>query len=84
MSKAWSVQEAKAQLSEVLRRARQGRPQRVGAREPCVVVSQEAWEAAQSGSLGAWLVQSAPRGPALRLPSRRSSRPVPFGEDEGA
>ncbi len=78
MSQPWSVQDAKAQLSEVLRRARQGEPQRIGTRDACVVVSEAAWRAAQGAALGAWLVESAPRGPALEEPSRQSSREEPF------
>jgi antitoxin (DNA-binding transcriptional repressor) of toxin-antitoxin stability system len=35
----WSVSEAKAKLSEILRRARAGAPQMIGGDEPCFVVS---------------------------------------------
>ena len=47
----WTVQDAKAQLSELLRRARAGEPQRIGMTdEACVVVSAKAWEALDSGN----------------------------------
>lgn len=76
---SWTVQNAKAQLSEVLRRARAGEPQRIGMTdEACVVVSAKAWEALHPSALGAWLVDNAPAGEELELPSRRSHRADPF------
>ena len=78
MTKNWSVQDAKAQLSEVLRRARRGEPQRIGLSDGCVVVSESSWAATGGTKLGSWLVQSAPRGQAIELPSRRSRRGDPF------
>ena len=78
MTKHWTVQDAKAQLSEVLRRARRGEPQHIGLKDGCVVVSEHMWVAAQDSGLGRWLVESAPRGEALELPSRRSHRGDPF------
>jgi prevent-host-death family protein len=62
------VQEAKAKLSEVLRRAREEGPQLIGTQHPCVVVPLESWEE-KSGArepLGRWLVRTAPRGAARR------------------
>lgn len=71
----WTVEDAKAQLSELLRRARAGAPQRIGTtEEACVVISAKAWETLQSSALGAWLVDSAPAGEAIELPARRSRR----------
>ena len=72
--KTWTVQEAKAQLSELLRRARAGEPQRIGVRGACVVVSEAAWQRRDGTGLGAWLVDAAPSGPDLPLPSRTSRR----------
>ena len=84
MSEPWSVSDAKSHLSEVLRRAREGAPQRIGIRDACIVISEANWRELQGKELGAWLVRSAPRGETLELPSRESSRPVPFDdEDEG-
>lgn len=75
----WTVQAAKAQISELMRRARAGEPQRIGTSEPCILVSEAQWLAcAQHDSIGAWLVQSAPAGDALELPSRQSLRPDPL------
>jgi prevent-host-death family protein len=78
MAKTWTVQDAKAQLSEVLRRARAGEPQRIGETDACVVVSEKDWAALQTSDLGAWLVESAPRGAAITLPPRGSRRGDPF------
>ena len=70
--------EAKAHLSELLRRARAGEPQRIGVVEACVVVSAKTWETLHQTGLGAWLVDSAPRGEDLELPTRKSHRGDPF------
>lgn len=78
MQSRWSVQNAKAKLSEVLARARKGEPQRIGLEESCVVVSEEAWAARAGVSLGAWLVDSAPRGAPLAAAPRGSKRGDPF------
>jgi prevent-host-death family protein len=75
----WTVQDAKAQLSELLRRARAGEPQRIGMTdEACVVVSAKIWEALHPSALGSWLVDNAPAGDELELPARRSHRTDPF------
>jgi prevent-host-death family protein len=75
----WTVQDAKAQLSELLRRARAGEPQRIGMTdEACVVVSAKAWEALHPSALGSWLVDNAPAGEELELPPRPSHRTDPF------
>ncbi len=75
----WTVQDAKAHLSELLRRARAGVPQRVGTTDAaCVIVSARAWESLHPSALGSWLVDNAPAGKALELPGRRSRRPDPF------
>jgi prevent-host-death family protein len=76
----WSVQEAKARLSEVMRRARAGEPQTIGSRDPVVVVSAEQFRAARSQKhLGRFLVETAPRGAAIELPPRGPDRGNPFG-----
>jgi prevent-host-death family protein len=84
MTDTWTVQDAKAQLSELLRRARAGEPQRIGVTDACVVVSEKAWTALHPSGLGAWLVESAPRGQDLELPPRRSRRGDPFAEHADA
>jgi hypothetical protein len=80
MAETWTVQDAKAQLSELLRRARAGQPQRIGIVDTCVIVSEKDWAALQASDLGAWLVDSAPRGKDLILPPRGSKRGDPFAD----
>ena len=74
--KPWPVQAAKAKLSEILRRARAGKPQIIGTTEPCVVVSADEWRRVSGAkeTLGRWLVATAPRGAPLDLPERKGSR----------
>ena len=74
----WTVQEAKARLSELLRRARDGTPQRIGAAgAPCVLLSEVEWQSLRKPTvhLGRWLVSHAPRAVDLELPSRAETRP---------
>ena len=68
----WTVAEAKSRLSEVLRRATEIGPQQIGTQRPHVVVPLEAWRARAELrlELGAWLVENAPRGVEIELPSR--------------
>ncbi|MGF1463609.1 MAG: type II toxin-antitoxin system prevent-host-death family antitoxin [Maricaulaceae bacterium] len=82
----WTVSDAKARLSEVLRLAREEGPQRIGAREPVVVVSEAEWRRlnAPKPHLGAWLVANMPKGLDLDLPSRVDRNREPLFGDEGA
>ena len=82
MTKPWTVQDAKAQLSEVLRRARAGEPQRIGMADACIVISEKDWAAREPKQLGQWLVQTAPPGEPLDLPSRKPDRGDPFADSE--
>jgi prevent-host-death family protein len=76
----WSVQEAKSRLSEILRRARAGETQVIGTRDSCLVISEAQFEKArQERHLGRFLLDSAPRGEELELPSRKSRRGNPLG-----
>ncbi len=80
-TEAWAVADAKARLSEVLRRAREQGPQRIGTREPCIVVAEEDWLRLNGDKpkLGQWLVQTLQGVGELELPSRADPpRPVPF------
>ncbi len=80
--RAWTVAEAKARLSEVLRRARDEGPQRIGTRKEFIVVPASVWdEKNEPGqSLGQWLTAHAPRIGALELPphDEGDERPGPF------
>ncbi len=82
--RAWTVAEAKARLSEVLRRAEQDGPQRIGTRRVFVVVPVRTWEEITEPrpSLGQWLIAHAPGAGALELPPRAEERerPGPFDD----
>lgn len=74
----WSVAKAKAELSEILRRARAGEPQVIGAQDPCVVVSVKTYEEAIAPHDGRWLLEVARRvGVDIPLPDRRDDRAAP-------
>lgn len=77
----WTVAEAKARLSEILRLAESEGPQRIGARKSFIVVPAKVWaeKEAPRKSLGRWLIEHTPRGDELEIPSRRESgRKIPF------
>ena len=77
-SRVWTVAEAKARLSEVLRLAEEEGPQRIGTRKSFVVLPESDWQSyvAPPRSLGRWLVENIPRGVELMIPDRRE----PAGE----
>ena len=77
----WTIREAKARLSEVLRCARDDGPQRIGVHDPFIVVAEADWRALTSPipAMGPWLLKSMPKGDDLDLPSRTDRRrPNPF------
>ena len=81
----WTVAQAKARLSEVLRRSEQEGPQRIGIRKSFVVVPAELWRANTHAAepLGRWLVDNMPRGANLEAPDRREpGRPIPFVDEQ--
>ena len=81
----WTVAEAKARLSEILRLAEEEGPQRIGTRRSFVVVPAAAWDAKTPPRkpLGQWLVENMPRGIELEMPSRREpEREIPFSTRE--
>ena len=81
----WTVLEAKAKLSEVLRLAREGEPQIIGSQNPCVVISAETFQRLQPvDHLGQFLVGTAPKGIDVELPSRSDpNRSNPFDDGSG-
>ena len=83
-NRVWTVAEAKARLSEILRLAEVEGPQTIGTRRPCVVVPAEAWYAKSPPRkpLGRWLVENMPRGIELDIPDRSSNRKIPFVDEE--
>ena len=79
--RVWTVAEAKARLSEILRLAEAEGPQRIGARRAFVVVPEQLWRDREPPRelLGQWLIENTPRGTDLEVPARRDSgREIPF------
>lgn len=84
--RTWTVEEAKARLSDILRLAEEEGPQRIGERRSFIIVSAETWNAETLPRVqrpripfGQWLVENMPRSIALELPSRGDpEREVPF------
>ncbi len=80
----WTVAEAKARLSQILRLAEEEGPQRIGVRKAFIVVPAGAWQrkASPRKPLGQWLVENMPRGVELETPDRNSNRKIPFIDEE--
>jgi prevent-host-death family protein len=80
----WTVQEAKAKLSQVLQRARNGEAQIIGAQDPCVVISMEEYRRLSARDsephLGKWLLENLAGVGEIELPSRHEDRSDPFEE----
>ena len=79
--RVWTVKEAKARLSEILRLAEEEGPQQIGRRRTFVVVSAADWYAKRPSRkpMGQWLVDNMPRGVNLDSPvTRESLREIPF------
>ena len=82
--KVWTVAEAKARLSEILRRASDQGPQTIGTKNAYVVVPAAAWRALTGErkarpAMGTWLVENVPAGDNLPVPDRREpERSIPF------
>ena len=83
-NRVWTVAEAKAKLSEILRLAEEEGPQHIGMRRAFVVVPASLWadKTQLRKPLGKWLVENVPRGTNLEIPDRNSNRKVPFIDDE--
>ncbi len=85
-NRVWTVAEAKARLSEILRLAEKEGPQRIGTRRPFIVVPADAWyeKTGPQKPLGQWLVDNMPRGVNFEAPDRGSNRQIPFVDEEDA
>ena len=84
-NRVWTVAEAKARLSEILRLAEEEGPQRIGVRRPFVVVPERVWreKSPPEMPLGQWLIANMPRGTNLEIPrDRKSTRAIPFIDDD--
>ena len=85
-NRTWTIAEAKARLSEILRLAEQEGPQHIGARKSFVVVPVHVWaeKESQRKPMGLWLVENMPRGTDLEILSRdEPGRDIPFMTQEG-
>ncbi len=85
-NRPWTVAEAKARLSEILRLAEAEGQQYIGRRKTFVIVPERLWQkqSPPRKPLGQWLVENMPRGIELEVPSRREpEREIPFstGQD---
>ena len=83
--KTWTIVEAKARLSEILRLAREEGYQTIGTQKKYVIVPEEVWNRYQTPkkAMGQWLVDNIPKGAGLELPDRQDPpRVIPFAEEE--
>lgn len=85
----WTIAEAKAKLSEILRLAESEGPQRIGIRKSFVIVPESEWEQPEPQPwrseddipLGQWLVDNLRGLGPLELPDRRDpDRPIPYAD----
>ncbi len=80
----WTLDQAKSEFAELLRRADAGEPQVIEGEPPCVVISMIEYERLTTARgrphLGRWLVENAPRVGDIELPPRDKDRPVPFDD----
>ena len=85
--RVWTVAEAKARLSEILRLAEEEGPQRIGARKPFIVVpALYGMQKREHGNLLArGLVDNIQHGIELDIPSRHETgREIPFVDGRSA
>lgn len=78
--KVWTITEAKARLSELLRLAND-KPQYIGTKNSYVLITQEKWEEINQPKepMGRWLVDAMLGIGELELPSREDpEREIPF------
>ena len=85
MTQVWTIADAKARLSEILRLASTEGPQRIGTQRRYVLVPEDVWDRLNPTArpLGSWLVDNMPRAAKddeeLQLPDRREPpRDIPF------
>jgi hypothetical protein len=85
LNQVWTVADAKARLSEILRLASTEGPQRIGAQKRYVLVPEDVWNKLNTTPrpLGSWLVENMPRAKQaadeLQPPDRRDPpRENPF------
>ena len=77
----WTITEAKARLSELLRLVKEEGPQYIGTKKSFVVISEEEWLSLKQPKkpLGLWLIENMPTVDELELPNRdEPEREIPF------
>lgn len=83
--RVWTVAEAKAKLSEILRLAETEGPQRIGVWKPFILVPAKLWESKElpKKPMGQWLIENMPRGIDIEIPERHEpEREIPFIGDD--
>jgi hypothetical protein len=82
----WTITEAKAKLSEILRLASEEGPQRIGSRTSYIIIPEEVWkeQVDKRKPAGQWLVENMSQGVELELPDRKenSGRDIPFSGEK--
>ena len=87
---AWTIADAKARLSEILRLVEEQGPQRIGIKTTYVIVAEKDWKSNPATvkppedqlPLGKWLVENMPRGTDFEIPrERNSNRSIPFVDE---
>lgn len=79
--RTWTITEAKARLSELLRLVRDEGPQYIGTKQTFIVITEEEWLSLKRPRkpLGPWLVENMPTIGELALPDRNEpDRDIPF------
>jgi len=83
-TRPWTVSQAKAHLSTLLRYAKSGQPQIIGTREQYVVIPLVQWQRQQRPPLGTWLVEEGAKlalaDEDVVLPPRHDTREIPFSD----
>ena len=83
--RVWTVAEAKAKLSEILRLAETEGPQRIGVRRSFILIPAKLWEAKEPPKkpMGQWLLENMSRAGEFEISrNRESKREIPFIEDD--
>jgi len=83
--KVWTIAEAKARLSEILRLVESEGPQRIGVRKSFVIISERdasLFEFPEERMpMGQYLLEQMPRGTYDNVPrDRESNRPIPYAD----
>lgn len=80
----WTIAEAKAKLSEILRLAETEGPQCIGVRKSFILIPAKLWQDKESPKkpMGQWLLENMSRAGEFEIPhNRESKRKIPFIED---